>query len=434
MADQHEQASEPRVASGSPLVITPEMLLPGTFEAAPFVPLASATAGRSVRIVDLSRLDVSALQPKAYLHADLPIALAVTLYLVMRGSLSSTDTFQTGLRRLCDYHALERWSGLTLVDMEQDFERIRSECVDKNARRLEEAQKIANEHQRERRLQAIQHNTAADGAGAVNNYKDAVLSLGLFLKGLTRVEQPSPLTGSNRGPKNTGLRRQGLRETQMLRLWDAAARERDSELAFLILDLLRETACRRASICSFNLEDMDWARGAATFRTKGGRVHSTVLSRDLLERIASRAVRQGWDGQPIQDYDPTSKKGSINGTPALRLANGTRLTPKNVVDLFSRCDERINRPEEVKITAHVLRHTTITQVERICGEEAAARWAGHRRGPKSRADQTSVYVKWMLDERIALFNFMYPQTPYGAHVPAVISQRLAQGKSGNTKS
>ena len=47
-------------------------------------------------------------------------------------------------------------------------------------------------------------------------------------------------------------------------------------------------------------------------------------------------------------------------------------------DFFNKVDRLIRDIERDKITAHWVRHTTITQVARMHSQEAASRWAGHR--------------------------------------------------------
>ena len=81
---------------------------------------------------------------------------------------------------------------------------------------------------------------------------------------------------------------------------------------------------------------------------------------------------------------------------------------------------------EEKVTTHWFRHTTVAQVDRIAGFDAAAQWAGHRPGGHGpgRGDATGHYIRWPIDELKALFEVMFPDTPPGRVDTVVLAEKF----------
>ena len=84
--------------------------------------------------------------------------------------------------------------------------------------------------------------------------------------------------------------RRPLTEQEMADVWAAADDFPEAELAVLVLDLLRETGGRRQSAADLRLDDACWSASAVWLHTKGDENHLRVVSQDLLERIAVRAI------------------------------------------------------------------------------------------------------------------------------------------------
>ena len=99
----------------------------------------------------------------------------------------------------------------------------------------------------------------------------------------------------------------------MQRLWTAALMDDDSELAPVSTSTVSERQQQESGGPRPSLEDIDWATGFVTFRTKNKVVHVTCVSVDLLQRIRICAENNGGWSRPM-DYDP--KNFESVGTPA----------------------------------------------------------------------------------------------------------------------
>lgn len=385
------------------VLVRPHQLTVNGFVEEPFDPFSA----------NLSAIGPEDLDDQAYYDVEIPVDLAIALFLIDREPGAGTDTSLSGLRRFSAYHSSKTLGRINSITMGNDRARITRETHAKIEDQKKRTSQMSDEWAAHRRSQQIKKRERSNGTGAWRNYRDAVATLYKFVGGFADVK--SPFNGVRRAPKASNDRR-ALSEDEMRRLWAAALMEDDPELALLYLDCLRETAARVGAVQGLNLEDIDWTTGFATFRTKNKVIHKTCLSVDLLQRIRTRAERNGWDGHIPGDYDPQNFE-SV-GTAAFQTASGRRISKKWTEMFFARLDRIAGDADKEKITAHWIRHTTITQVQRVLGKEAARRWAGHKVGPRrDAADQTEIYIKWTPEERVAIFNYIFPETPTGPWVP-----------------
>ena len=95
--------------------------------------------------------------------------------------------------------------------------------------------------------------------------------------------------------------------------------------------------------------------------------------------------------------------------------------------LHNHIDRRVRLEGGTRFTVHYLRHTSVAQVDRIAGRDAASQFAGHsirgfgRTGPAA----TSIYIRFTLDESKRLFTAMFPKTPPGAVDPPLLAEKMA---------
>lgn len=391
-----------RMNADTRTTIHPEQLTPAGFAAAPFKPFEVDYQG-----IGLSDIDASVLNDSA-----MPIDLGIALMSIFRKDWPGLGTSNSGLRRLSAFHGDMPMNELNSGHMRQDKDRIAEVTAIKLADRKARAQQVQDERKRVRHEQNI--SKSAHGDGPWRNYKDAVGALYHVARGFAHGVG-DPIHGLEKFSKPVNNRR-GLSEFELSQIWYAASLSADAELALMVLDIFRETAARVSAVIGLNLEDINWAEGQVTFRTKNRKVHKTVISIDLMQRMRERAVRMGWNETIPPGYAPESF--AAVGTPAFMRADGTRITGKWMETLFEKIDEVVWNLQEEKVTAHWIRHTTITQVDRIAGEESAGRWAGHKNAKiSSAAENTRYYIKWTMEERVALFNWMFPDTPTGAWHP-----------------
>jgi len=137
---------------------------------------------------------------------------------------------------------------------------------------------------------------------------------------------------------------------------------RDVALDSLLLRLHTETACRRAGALGLRLADLDSESCAVRLREKFG-----------TERGANR------------DDDEL-----------LRHANGTALSGRRYDLLWKRVQTNLGWAGKLGVSAHWLRHTTLTWVERHYGYAVARAYAGHT---DTKGGSTLTYIKGMPNRR-----------------------------------
>jgi integrase len=271
--------------------------------------------------------------------------------------------------------------------------------------RIEHAEREPDDFLRQRRLARLEVSRSRNGLSRWEDYLSAVKNLRLFAEsvGVRSRKLPKDPTKGLHGSADR-ISRFMLQEQDLDLVWRAARSRTDPELAWLVLNFIRETAARRGAVINLNLGDIHWSESTATLRTKGGTSPTVIVSGDTLAEIAHRAIQQGWDGK----LDSRAKR-----TPAFATSDGKRLTRRWFDGLHRHIQREIGEELPIDFTVHWLRHTTIAQVERIAGHDVAAQWAGHRvggHGP-ARGNATSIYVRWTPEESKALFSRMFPKTP-----------------------
>ncbi|WP_426503084.1 tyrosine-type recombinase/integrase [Dactylosporangium sp. McL0621] len=136
----------------------------------------------------------------------------------------------------------------------------------------------------------------------------------------------------------------------------------DTVLDALLLRLHTETACRRAGALGLRLQDLDADRGLLQLREKGGTVRWQPISLDLATSLTQHAAARG---------------AVLPADALLRYRNGRALTGRRYDELWRRIGRHLPWVAAQGITAHWLRHTTLTWVERHFGYGTARAYAGH---------------------------------------------------------
>ena len=323
-----------------------------------------------------------------------------------------------GLRDLGEFHYDSSLNSLTQHSVALDELRVRTRGRSAAEDRLQRARGVDDERIRERRVHLAQASVARNGESRWQAYLAAIGAVRRFAAhaGVLSSSLPDNPTAGLHGSQQESEARRPLTESEMDQIWKAASRHRDPELSTLVLDFIRETAARRQSVIDLRLDDICWGGSAVWLNTKFGRTHRQVVSRDLMERIAIRKIRAGWNGvggaqvghSPLWKHDPDRS--------AFCRDNGAALTTRWFDSLFSLIDREVDFDEGFRFTSHYLRHTSVSQVDRIAGYAAARQFAGHRPGGRgvSRGDATSIYVRWPHKESKALFRAMFLNTPPGS--------------------
>lgn len=155
----------------------------------------------------------------------------------------------------------------------------------------------------------------------------------------------------------------------------------DPELDALIVRLHVETACRRGGALALGVDELDPELCLVRLHEKGGTIRwqpvSPTLMRALLQHVDDRGGR------------------SINQV--LRYRNGRPITGRRYDYLWKRVGKHLPWAAVQQISAHWLRYTTLTWVERRFGYAVARAYAGHFDGA-SKVGTTITYVRASLEE------------------------------------
>ncbi|MEO6085491.1 MAG: site-specific integrase [Umezawaea sp.] len=155
---------------------------------------------------------------------------------------------------------------------------------------------------------------------------------------------------------------------------------RDVVLDSLLLRLHIETACRRSGALGLRVADLDSESCAVRLREKFGTERwqpiSPTLAALLHEHAESRGARHDDDQ-------------------LLRHSNGTALSGRRYDLLWKRVQTNLAWAGKLGVSAHWLRHTTLTWVERHFSYAVARAYAGHT---DTKGGSTLTYVKGMPQE------------------------------------
>ncbi|MEV0760410.1 site-specific integrase [Nocardia sp. NPDC050435] len=134
----------------------------------------------------------------------------------------------------------------------------------------------------------------------------------------------------------------------------------DTELDTLINRLHLETACRRGGALALRPDDLDAEQCLVRLREKGETIRWQPVSPTLMQNLLTHRERgAGPDDQ------------------LLRYRNGRAITGRRYDYIWTRIGRHLPWVATQQVTAHWLRYTTLTWVERHFGYAVAREFAGH---------------------------------------------------------
>ncbi|WP_329416163.1 site-specific integrase [Nocardia vinacea] len=148
-----------------------------------------------------------------------------------------------------------------------------------------------------------------------------------------------------------------------------------------MLRLHIETACRRGGALALRPCDLDTEQCLIKLREKGDTVRWQPVSPSLMHALLRHCDR-----------------GSAPDEQLLRYRNGNPITGRRYDYIWNRVGKHLPSVATQQITAHWLRHTTLTWVERHRGYAVARAFAGHNDGGAGSAGATLTYVRASLHE------------------------------------
>ncbi len=181
-------------------------------------------------------------------------------------------------------------------------------------------------------------------------------------------------------PSRRASQRYAIPSAQIADICQVAATSGDDpELDSLILRFHLETACRRGGALALRPQDLDRDQCLAYLREKGGSDRWQPVSPTLMHHLDDHATR---------------RQAPFTGQ-LLRYGHGRPITARRYDYIWARVGESLPWVAAQGITAHWLRHTTLTWVERTFSYAVARAFAGHH-GKSS--GTTDTYVKSHLHE------------------------------------
>ncbi|MBL1080177.1 site-specific integrase [Nocardia sp. 2] len=190
-----------------------------------------------------------------------------------------------------------------------------------------------------------------------------------------RVAKPRRLASTRRAISNRQL-------SEIVQV--AATTGNDPELDSLLLRIHIETACRRCGVLALRPMDLDSQQCLIFLREKGGTVRWQPVTPTRMKALTNHVAER--------------HRGTVDqGSPLLRRRNGAPVTRRHYDSLWNRIGRELEWVARQQISAHWLRHTTLTWVERNFGYAVARAYAGHC-NPDGRTGETVTYIKASLEE------------------------------------
>lgn len=153
----------------------------------------------------------------------------------------------------------------------------------------------------------------------------------------------------------------------------------DPDLDLLLVRFHLESGARREGALNLTLDRIDTHRCTVWLLEKFDAKREQPISPPLVAALEDHA----------------SGRGACSGEhPVLRSSTGRPITRRRYNTLFERAQAHLDWTKHTPVTAHVLRHTALTRVERLAGFAVAARFAGH----SNSLSVTGTYIKAGISE------------------------------------
>lgn len=188
----------------------------------------------------------------------------------------------------------------------------------------------------------------------------------------------SPAAGMEK-PRRLPNRRRALEDDELREVIDAVrTTSQDPDLDLLLIRFHLESGARREGGLNLRLRDLDKRRSTVWLREKFGVEREQPVSPSLLRALQTHS----------------SSRGAIaTDDSVFRSRRGSPITRRRYNTVFDRARPCLPWAERTPVSAHVLRHTAITAVERHAGFAVAQAFAGH-----SASSVTGTYTRARLCE------------------------------------
>jgi integrase len=180
-------------------------------------------------------------------------------------------------------------------------------------------------------------------------------------------------------PRRLPNRRRALEDDELREVIDAVrTTSQDPDLDLLLIRFHLESGARREGALNLRQRDLDGRRSTVWLREKFGIEREQPISPSLLRALENHSSTRG----------ATAAENSV-----LRGRSGRPITRRRYNTVFDRARPCLPWAERTPVSAHILRHTAITAVERHAGFAVAQAFAGH-----SASSVTGTYTRARLAE------------------------------------
>lgn len=285
-------------------------------------------------------------------------------------------TYKTGWDRLVNDYGSRKLNAVKDTELEGLRNRIKTEVG---------AAKVADAAERGRPLHSADPD--AHGHGAAENFVRA--SRLYFRVAADQHGIPDPAAKLKVIARPDGPRR-ALSDLELGDVVFACTElSDDPELDGLLYDWLRHTAARRESVLHLRLCDLDLAQGWITWSGKGGKTCRLPMAKWLIRRLLAFARSRG-------AVTPTDR--------VFRSREGVPITRKRFNVIFDRLDAFTDWSEAINVGPHWIRHTTLTDVNKVAGGAVSNRYAGHA---KSALGTTGKYFTVTDEDLVAAYETLF---------------------------
>jgi integrase len=164
-------------------------------------------------------------------------------------------------------------------------------------------------------------------------------------------------------PRRLPNRRRALGDEELSEVIDAVrTTSRDPGLDLLLIRFHLESGARREGGLNLRLRDLDRRRSTLWLREKFGIEREQPVSPTLLRIIETHCADRGARGPDDAVF---------------RTSRGRPITRRRYNTVFDRARPCLPWADRTPVSAHILRHTAITAVERHAGYAVAQAFAGH---------------------------------------------------------
>ena len=231
---------------------------------------------------------------------------------------------------------------------------------------------------------AVVRQNSRGGAGAIENCVGAMRFY--FSVALEDGLVTTNVAASVVKPRRPRSNRRALSPEQIEQMYQVCLEGRDPLLDALLLRFHLETGARRGGAIALRLSDIDTSEQCIKLREKGNTERWQPISKSLMDALLEHGRSRGMKKSTDSVLRLAPAKGSKIGRP---------LTRRHYDSLATRWQKRLPFAERLGVSIHWVRHTAITNVERIAGFGIAREYAGHF-APTSAT--TTTYIQATLEE------------------------------------